>query len=141
MRICLVKLPSPFLIDDKAFPPLGLMAVATGLKQHGHDVAIYDGAMDDVPNGYDGYGFGPTTPEYSLALAIKDRIGARTPSARIVLGGSFAALNRQRVTEDGWDCVLIGDGEIEAHRAFCGESSLIVAEEEPLTPIRSSTDR
>jgi anaerobic magnesium-protoporphyrin IX monomethyl ester cyclase len=132
MRICLVRLPSSFLLEDKCFPPLGLMAVATGLKLRGHSVVIYDGRIDGLPMDCDGYGFGPTTPEYASALAFKEKLRAKRSSARVVLGGAFAALNRPRVMKDYWDCVLVGDGEIEAERAFVGRESLIVAQERPL---------
>ncbi len=108
------------------------MAVATGLKIRYHDVSIYDGKIDDLPTHYQGYGFGPTTPEYAVALAFKDKIRKINPEARIVLGGSFAILNRPRVMKDGWDCVVIGDGEIEAERAFLGHETVIVAKEEHL---------
>lgn len=129
MQLCLVRLPSSFLINERAFPPLGLLAVGTALKLAGHEVLIRDGAMEDVPMDYEGYGFGPTTPEYAWALAIKDRIRQENPRARLVLGGSFAAINPLRCGTDGWDCVVYGDGEIEAPRAFTGKESFIVARE------------
>lgn len=132
MRICLVRLPSSFLINERAFPPLGLLAVGTGLRLVGHGVTIHDGLMEDVPMDFDGYGFGPTTPEYSWALNIKDRIRQENPKARIVLGGSFAALNVARCRADGWDCVLYGDGELEAQAAFTGTKNFIVAQEQSL---------
>jgi anaerobic magnesium-protoporphyrin IX monomethyl ester cyclase len=132
MRICLVRLPSSFLIQEKAFPPLGLMAVATSLSMSGHDVIIHDGDMADVPLDYEAYGFGPTTPEYSYALAVRERVKQVNPSVRCVLGGSFAALNLDRCKSDGWDCIVIGDGEAVANEAFIGTKSIIYAEERPL---------
>ena len=132
MRICLVRLPSSFLINERAFPPLGLMTIGTALKLKGHEVHIHDGLPEEVPLDYDYYGMGPTTPEYSFALAVKERIRSANPGARIVIGASFAALNRDRCLRDGWDCVVIGDGEMVVERAFAGGEHLILAEEHPL---------
>ena len=115
MRICLVRCPSPFLIDDMCFPPLGLMAVGTGLKARGHDVTIYDGPIHKVPLDFDYYGVGPTTPEYASALRLRWRV----PKARIVIGGPHATLNTDDCLQDGFDCVVCGDGELIA-----GESEI-----------------
>ena len=132
MRICLVRLPSSFLINERAFPPLGLMAVGTTLKQAGHAVTIHDGPLDETPLGYDAYGVGPTTPEYAAALVLKDRLQAMTPRPRFVLGGTFATLNPDRCLSDGWDCVVFGDGEPVADHAFTGIDWTIHSSPQPL---------
>jgi radical SAM superfamily enzyme YgiQ (UPF0313 family) len=93
MRVCLVRCPSPFLIDEKCFPPLGLMAVGTCLKLRGHEVVIHDGKLSDIPLNYHYYGFGPTAPEYPYALKAMARIRQHNPESKIVLGGPHATLN------------------------------------------------
>lgn len=118
MQICLVRCPSPFLIDDRAFPPLGLMAVATGLQQRGHEVIIHDGEIADIPLGFDAYGFGPTTPEYPFALWGKQLIKNADMLARVVIGGAHATLNPAECRDDGWDCIVLNDGELASTRAF-----------------------
>jgi radical SAM superfamily enzyme YgiQ (UPF0313 family) len=132
MKICLVRLPSPFLIEERAFLPLGLLAVGTSLKMAGHAVTIHDGPLADVPMGYDGYGMGPTTPEYPSALMLKNRIRRETPAARIVLGGAFATLQAERCLGDGWNCVVFGDGEPVADQAFTGREWAIHVTPQPL---------
>lgn len=132
MKICLVRLPSPFLIDDKAFPPLGLLAVGTGLKERGHDVTIYDKELEKIPTNYSYYGFGPTTPEYPYAVRAKNLIRETNPKAKIVIGGTFATLDPEKCLRDGFDCVVMGDGEIEAERAFLTDEKIIKAKEFPL---------
>ena len=120
-RICLVRCPSPFLIDEKVFPPLGLMAVATKLKLSGHDVTVYDG--DTIPSGYDVYGFGPTTPEYGYALEMKKILREKEPCARVVLGGPHAS---EDLWVDGWDKIYVG--------SYCDENLII---DRSLVDIRS----
>jgi len=132
MTICLVRCPSPFLIDERAFPPLGLMAVGAGLKEAGQDVVIYDGDMQDLPLDYDYYGFGPTSPEYPHALDCLHRIKESNPSARGVLGGPHATLLYGLCQMDGWDSIVVGDGEWAAMEAFYGDEKIIHAVEYPL---------
>jgi len=132
MKICLVRCRSEFLIDDRVYPPLGLMAVGAGLKQSGHDVVIHDGDLADIPVGYDAYGLGPTAPEYPYALVAKNLIKQRDDQVRLVLGGPHATLNYASCVDDGWNCIVVGDGEVSSNSAFIGTSSLIIAEEQPL---------
>jgi len=42
MRIALINLPSPFLISDKVFPPLGILYIASALRDNDYDVKFYD---------------------------------------------------------------------------------------------------
>jgi radical SAM superfamily enzyme YgiQ (UPF0313 family) len=118
-------------MDDHVHPPLGLMAVGAGLKRRGHEVIIYDGPMEHIPTGYEGYGFGPTAPEYPWAVKALNWIEHR---ARIVLGGPHATLNADACQKDGWDCIVIGDGENVAELAFKNTNrNIINAPELPLS--------
>lgn len=128
MTICLVRCPSPFLIDERAFPPLGLLAVGAGLKQAGLDVVVYDGELADLPLNYRYYGFGPTSPEYPHALDCLHRIREANPSARVVLGGPHVTLLPDECRDDGFDCLVVGDGELAAARAFLERDKIIYAE-------------
>jgi anaerobic magnesium-protoporphyrin IX monomethyl ester cyclase len=123
MKICLIRAPSPFLIEDAMVPPLGLMAVGTGLKRAGHDVTIHDGRLP-VPTGFDCYGIGPTIPEYEFALSVRKNM----PDARIVIGGPYATLTATKCIKDGFDCVVIGDGE-DVEEAFTSEVMYLKAPE------------
>jgi anaerobic magnesium-protoporphyrin IX monomethyl ester cyclase len=127
MRICLVRCPSPFLIDERAFPPLGLLAVGTALRIRGHDVCIHDDTIDSIPAGFHCYGFGASSPEYLSALRARDDIRQNTPGARIIIGGPHVTLNYQDCLKDGWDCIVVGDGDLVAEEACVGQSSLLVA--------------
>lgn len=128
MNICLVRCPSPFLIDDRVFPPLGLMSVGAGLKQDGHTVTLYDRGIDKIPEGFDGYGFGPTTPEYMSSVKAIHELREREPNAKYVLGGVHAKLHGLQCLKDGWDTIVMGDGEYAASHAFTGEDPLVIGE-------------
>ena len=132
MKICLVRCPSPFLVDEYCLPPLGLMAVGTALKQAGHEVTIHDGPMEYLPMDYLYYGFGPTIAEYTSALSMKKRIWEENPYARIVIGGPHATVNLETCVSDGFDCVVHGDGEFVVEKAFFGDDRILYSEEHPL---------
>lgn len=129
MRVCLIRCPSPFLIDERVFPPLGLMAVGTALKVKGHDVYIHDGSIDTIPLDYQYYGFGPTTPEYPYALMVKRMIKQNNPGVRIIIGGPHPTLNHRKCLDDNFDCVVMGDGEPIIEEAFMGEVSRLIGGE------------
>jgi anaerobic magnesium-protoporphyrin IX monomethyl ester cyclase len=131
-RICLIRCPSPFLIDEWVFPPIGLMAVGTGLKIRGHDVMIHDESIMSIPMDYQYYGFGPTSPEYAVALEAKNLIKRYNPAAKIIIGGPYATICSDICINDGWDCVVWGDGEEVTEQAFLGNSKLVKAESKPL---------
>jgi hypothetical protein len=101
MNICLIRCPSPFLIDDKVYPPLGLMAVGTYLKSKGHAVEINDDG--DIPGGFDWYGFGPTTAEYGYALCSKELL----EDEQTFIGGPH--INVADCSNDKWDAILPGE--------------------------------
>lgn len=136
MKICLVCCPSPFLIDEKVFPPLGLMAVGAGLKQQGHEVVLYDGDLDSLPLDYMHYGLGPTTPEYHYAKQILHKLKDVNPEINVILGGPHATLQPGSCLQDDWNCVVVGDGEFAAEKALLCQvlcqDRLIIAENLPL---------
>jgi anaerobic magnesium-protoporphyrin IX monomethyl ester cyclase len=125
-----VRLPVPFLTDDRVFPPLGLLAVGAGLRQQGFEVIVFDGEMSDLPMDYPIYGFGPTLPEYPAAVTQLGRIRAVNPDSVVCIGGPFASMDPQRCLADGFDKVVVGDGEFEAGRILRNrDQSVVVAEE------------
>jgi anaerobic magnesium-protoporphyrin IX monomethyl ester cyclase len=121
MRICLLTCRAPFLIDERVFPPLGLIAVGNALRQQGHEVVIRD-----EPEDADAYGIGPTTPEYPYAMQMRQQV-----AGKLVIGGPHASVNPTQCLDDGFDAVVLGDGELAAERAFFGEG-VVSAPELPL---------
>ncbi|KKN14989.1 hypothetical protein LCGC14_0990480 [marine sediment metagenome] len=106
MKICLLTCLAPFLVDEKVFPPLGLMAVGTALRAQGHDVMIAS-----LPDDSKYFAIGPTTPEYPNALAMLHQIKQRDKNSRVVIGGPHATANAMDCIIDGFDVVALGDGE------------------------------
>lgn len=118
MNVCLVNPPSPFLLDDRVFPPLGLLQVASVLEEQGHEVEVADlGGRSDYLNvmvsmiekGFDLFGVTATTPQFPMAIDVLDLIRQMDPTKRVILGGPHATVAPESCSM--FDCVVMGDGE------------------------------
>jgi radical SAM superfamily enzyme YgiQ (UPF0313 family) len=116
MRICLIRPPTPELLNDRVDPPIGLLFIGTSLKQNGHEVQILDfagGVTLEIPEA-DVYGVTLFTTSYPEALAIRDRIRA-VSDAPIVAGGPHAQALPLKTSED-FDYVVVGEAELDFPR-------------------------
>jgi anaerobic magnesium-protoporphyrin IX monomethyl ester cyclase len=109
--ICLVSLPSPFLIDEKVFPPLGLLYLAGSLKKQGYrNIMVYDGDIETIPKGFDIYGLGVTTPQFPQAKKALEHIRSYG-RAQVMIGGPHASIDPESCLESGFDSVVMQAGE------------------------------
>jgi radical SAM superfamily enzyme YgiQ (UPF0313 family) len=130
MRLCLITPPSPFLLDERVFPALGILKVAAVLEKAGHEVDHLDlcgvSNSEDVVRSYQGasvFGLTATTPQIPAAVRLgailREREGAKT-----ILGGPHPTLlhaaakrgnERAKVALkyllEHFDVVVAGDGE------------------------------
>lgn len=161
LRVCVVNPPSPFLLDERVFMPLGVLKVASALRSvHG----VTDTTVLDC-SGYGGSGaylrlfremldrdrpshvcLSANSPQLPAALAMA-RIARRR--ARVILGGphatlSMAAAKREavrgqkgRATEtlsrllDETDVVVAGDGEVAVRYALETETGSLLDADDP----------
>lgn len=149
MRILLINPPSPFLIDQTAFPPLGLLYLAAAVK-HKHQVEVVDLAAGDSLPGkhFDLVGIGALTPHMPqiqyLIKQVRDTYGN---DVRIILGGPHFT-NRPgdalKLLRFGLDSACVGDGErvllkVADSKAVFMKDSLIELDEWP-RPDRTALD-
>lgn len=134
MRICLINPPSPFLLDDRVFAPLGLLQVAAVLEEAGHDVVVADlGGMQDYLGelrkftdiGYDVYGVTATTPQFPVAVDALRYIREADPGKRVIIGGPHATVMPESCRM--FDCVVAGDGELAVLDAISGQVAFVDA--------------
>lgn len=136
--VCLIIPPSPFLLDERVFMPLGILKVAAALERAGVPVEVLD------LSGYSNYeeivrdhacktasicfGITATTPQFPAATRVATII-REVSKARIILGGPHTTLvhaARKREQKKGavgrahrafaqfsdrFDCIVAGDGE------------------------------
>ena len=119
MKVTLISPPSPFLINQKAFPPLGLLYVAGFLEHNGIDINVADLAnketeLENALEPYmntDIYGITSTSPQYPQALKILKVLRRRNTKARVVIGGAYPSSLPDKCIQDGFDFVVAGEGE------------------------------
>ncbi len=117
MKLLLVNPPSPFLLDEKVFPPLGIMKVAADMDAPLLDLAGQKNYLDVLSGtlaGYTHVGVGATTPQLPFAAAIARRV-REVSSAKIILGGSHATVassgpRPDKSLPDLFDYVIADDG-------------------------------
>ncbi len=102
-KVTLINPPSPFLIDDRVFPNLGILQVATALESGGVEAEILDlsGQADYLERLRDSlneahspgiYGLSATTPQMPQAIEIVGVIKNASPEHMVLLGGPHATL-------------------------------------------------
>ena len=129
LRVCVITTPSPFLLDQKVFPALGILKVAAVLEQAGYAVDHLDltgiSNYEDAVRDYDGdatvFAITATTPQMPSAVKVRRVLNNR---GKIILGGPHATLihaaakrgnvrAKRMLVEmlEEFDCIVCGDGE------------------------------
>ena len=128
-RITLIVPNSPFLINPKAFPPLGILSIAAFLREKKLEVEILDlaGLSEKEQRKRVGeieskiIGISCVTPTYHEALKIKEWL---TETNKItVIGGPHATTMPHTCLDDGFYAVISGDGEYALYK-FLKEQKL-----------------
>lgn len=116
--VCLIHTACPDLRDDRLEPPLGLLYIGAVLRNRGNPVTLVDlsgtapGAhLAPIPDGFDVYGFSTYTLTYTRTLEWVRRVRAGNPAAVLLAGGPHATALPERVSQDGFDGVVTGEGE------------------------------
>jgi len=136
VRVALWNPPSPFLIDDRVFPPLGLLQVAAACEEAGHEVSVLDlaGEADAVAQcehilntqEFDVHGISATTPQFPTAVALCRAIKTISPNQKVILGGRHATDSPESCGL--FDVVVRGDGERAILQALLPEVSHVIDE-------------
>ncbi|MGB9594814.1 MAG: B12-binding domain-containing radical SAM protein, partial [Candidatus Poribacteria bacterium] len=116
MKVALINPPSPYLADDSAYPPTGLMYLASIIEELGHSVDIVDltGGIDwqsaILDLSADLYGITCVTPNFDTVQKIADLLPKDKP---IVIGGAHPTFLPDDVLKNiRCDAVVIGEGEV-----------------------------
>lgn len=124
MKIKLINPPSPFLINERVFPNIGLVRVATTLKDKGYDTEIIDMAGNKkqrIPKA-EVYGFSSTTPQFPYVWQIFKQLKKEYPHSHYVIGGPHVS-SLYNLRQSGSDDINIKDAE-EFDTMFVGEGEM-----------------
>ena len=160
MRICLITPPSGFLMDERVFPNLGILKVASSLlsrpeyvvnKIDCSGVANYPEVVRDycLNNSPDAFGITVTTPQLPAVMKVVKVIRDCKPNTKIVLGGPHVTLVNAarkkevakskvgRATRAFWDLsrsidvLVAGDGEEAIFAALKPNSPSLIDADNP----------
>ena len=154
--VSIVIPPSPFLADERVFPFLGPLKVASALQEKGVDVDVLDlsgiSNYEEVLTDYlsnqgkdvGNIGITATTPQFPHAVKLAEVIRKKSPNARVIFGGAHATmvgsaknadvksgLERRgtRAFEqmvDTFDVIVVGDGEEAIMEAIGPDSPKVI---------------
>ncbi|TVL97294.1 MAG: B12-binding domain-containing radical SAM protein [Candidatus Brocadia sp. WS118] len=119
LRVCLVHSPCLELYDDRLEPPLGLLYNATFARVYGYEVTLIDlssypvfNLENAIPDDYDIYGFSTYSVNYRFTKQLAQSIKKRNPNCILIAGGPHASALPIVVSEDEFDVVVKGEGEL-----------------------------
>jgi anaerobic magnesium-protoporphyrin IX monomethyl ester cyclase len=116
--------PGDARIKVMGFPPLGIETLAPVLRQHGHEVRMFDtchpqmkesdiarALREDLPD-VAALSFLSTTT-YPGVKSMAQVVKSVTPDVPVIVGGVFATMNQERILKDCPDIDAVGVGEGE----------------------------
>jgi radical SAM superfamily enzyme YgiQ (UPF0313 family) len=146
LSVALIQTPCYELDDDRLEPPLGLLYMATWLRQHDRQACIVDLSsisqsewINAIPSA-DIYGFSTFTTTYQQTLQVLEVVRKVNPMAWTVAGGPHASALPQDVARD-FDFVVVGEGEqailslVQALKA--GQTPTRIVSGQPVTDLDS----
>lgn len=112
-RVLLVNPPSPFLLSETVFPPLGLLTLGAALERAGHEVSLWDMAvsLDLDADDPDLIGITAVTSQVPLLEGILRECRNVFPGVPVTVGGPHFTVRPRDGQILGADYVCVGDGE------------------------------
>jgi radical SAM superfamily enzyme YgiQ (UPF0313 family) len=116
MKIALINPPSPYLANDSAYPPSGLMYLSASIEEMGHSAVIIDltGGINWEDKLYeieaDLFGITCVTPNFNIVRKIAELLPHDRP---IVIGGAHPTfLPEDTLNNIRCSAIVKGEGEI-----------------------------
>jgi len=112
-NVLLINPSSPFLVDARTFPPLGLLYLAAALEASGHTATVIDLAFDAPLSGHspDVIGIMCLTPHFPQLPSLIHRLRITYPTVPIAVGGPHFSTVPADGDRVGADITVVGDGE------------------------------
>jgi len=114
MKIVLINIPCPNILDNRLEAPLGLLYIQSYLNHEGYDCIVHDCAIHgqdvkDIPIA-DAYGFSTYTNNYNKCLELSHKLRIRHPNSIHIAGGYHVSSIPEECIRE-WDHLVIGEGE------------------------------
>ncbi len=116
MKLALVSCRSPFLDDDRIYPPLGLLYLKAAVHRELPDAEVtvtdsYDPADLSQFADADAVGVSVMTPQRAEASQLASALRARYPGKLLIAGGPHVKHYSASMAGEPWDYLVAGDGE------------------------------
>ncbi len=111
-------------VQVMAFPPIGIETLAPVVRQHGHEVRMFDTCHPQMKEEHIAEAVREERPDvialsflsttsYPAVHSMARRLKRADPDTPIILGGVFATMNARKVLADCpyADCIGVGEGE------------------------------
>lgn len=128
--ITFINPPSPFLINDRAFVPLGILYVATALKAKGYPIEFIDLSKNDKWEievskiRTECICITGTTPHFSILKDISKILRKVSPNSKLIVGGPHATVDPDSLTPY-YDVVIKNEGENVIEHALYNSEHII----------------
>ena len=129
-KIALINPPSPFLINQRVFPNLGLLDLATIQISKNENISVIDlcgsenseEEIKKIANQFDIFGFSSTTPQFIETYKLHKILKKENPLAKTIIGGAHPS-SIYSVIQAGnhddpnispleeFDHIIVGEGE------------------------------
>lgn len=125
--IALIIPNNPFLANERTFPNIGVLRVATKLINEGYSVDVLDFSgkktEDIIPyaNQYKYFGFSSVTPQFPYVMKMFNCLKKENPKAKTIIGGAHPtalySLKQKGIKDinikdlEVFDTIFIGEGE------------------------------
>ena len=116
--------PGDNRVKVMAFPPLGIETLAPVVRQHGHEVLMFDTCHPKMKGKHIAREVRAERPDvialsflstttYAATKNMAERLKSAAPDIPIILGGVFASMNAVNILNDCpyADCIGVGEGE------------------------------
>lgn len=112
MKVLLAAMRSPFLDNDRVYPPLGILYLKSALAQQGIESDVTDD-YKTIPDlsVYDAYCASVMTPQRSQAREFVLDVKSKWPNKLAIIGGPHAKNYSTECLMEPWDFVCTEDGE------------------------------
>jgi anaerobic magnesium-protoporphyrin IX monomethyl ester cyclase len=116
-KIVLINPVSPFLNDQNVFPPLGILYIASTLREMGFNPEAIDlGLYEDWETKADNIrgeiiGITSTTPQFLNMPKLLKILKRNNPESFLISGGNHATAFPEKCLELGFSCAVTGEGE------------------------------
>jgi len=118
MKVTLIYPPHPYLIKPNSQAPLGLLYLASVLRNANHEVEVYnlsgfteEEALGALPMDADIYGFTATSVDYDLCERMARKLAKINDKAKLIIGGPHPTVAPETINLSVFHSYCIGEGE------------------------------